>query len=144
VHTLTDTGRSYSAAARELDERALLRYIPPVRECGFALLAPGFRLLLTGTLDGLKSWCCRRASVARGAVGVQRVAENDMAVTVQGEVRGRGDKVRGEVGDQNDGKPGGKIRRLVVSTVERVQSSGLPVNFRAGKLIWLIDKRHSH
>ena len=62
VHTLTDTGRSYSAAARELDERALLRYVPPVRECGFALLAPGFRLLLTGTLDGLKSWCCRRAS----------------------------------------------------------------------------------
>ena len=82
--------------------------------------------------------------LARGEAGVQRVAENEMAVTVQGEVRGRGDKVRGEVGDQNDGKPGGKIRRLVVSTVERVQSSGLPVNFRAGKLIWLIDKRHSH
>ena len=82
--------------------------------------------------------------LARGEAGVQRVAENEMAVTVQGEVRGRGDKVRGEVGDQNDGKPGGKIRRLVVSTVERVQSSGLPVNLRAGKLIWLIDKRHSH
>ena len=46
-----------------------------------------------------------------------------MAVTVQGEVRGRGDKVRGGAGDQNDGKPGGKIRRLVVSTVERVQPS---------------------